>query len=116
MDLKHHKKKKVRAQELCEVGGGLGSHSLSHSFPVPSHTVTESVDAKHYVKKRFRAQELCEQGSGPRLLIPYPTLPPSLAIRTQSTKKRKHSELRTSLSDFYPVPSKSYGFCGRKAP
>ena len=30
------KRMSIRAQELCEEGGGLGCHSPSHSAPIPS--------------------------------------------------------------------------------
>ena len=84
-------RKKFRALELCEQGGGLDPHSLSHSFPVPSHTVTVSVDAKHHEKKKVRAQELCEQGGGPRLaLILHHIIPWSLISRTVSVDAKHH--------------------------
>ena len=52
--VKYHGRRKQRygAWELCEQGDGPGLSYLSHSSPVPSHTVTVSVDAEYHKKKK----------------------------------------------------------------
>ena len=63
------KKTDDRAQELCEQGGGPGSHSLSHSSTVPNNPYG-FCGKKKKKKTDDRVQELCEQGGGPGLSFP----------------------------------------------
>ena len=68
---------------------GLGSHSLSHFPPsLISHTI--SVDVKHYERRRLCAER-------------------------KSCVDREVGLGSYSQSHSSPVPTKPYGFCGRKA-
>ena len=90
----HNCSVRIIRQPLAELRGcvnsvvGLGSHSLSHSFPVPN---------KSYGFRGRKARR-------------------TVLTELRSCVNRVVSLGFHSLSDSSPVPNKPYGFCGRNAP
>ena len=76
---------------MHEQGGGPGSHSLSHSAPVPN-----------------KPYGFCGRNA--------PWKKYSLPIELGSCENREVGQDSHSLSHSSPVPNKLYGLCGRKAP
>ena len=95
------KRMSIRAQELCEEGGGLDSHSPSHSALIPSKPHGFCGCCKAPRKKKAEVQSSGAVWTGRRAwaVVTVPFFPLSLAIRlhflwTQSTMKRKRMSVR----------------------
>ena len=90
---KEEKKCPLRAQDLCEQGGGP-RFSLPIPFSRPSLiSPTVSVDVQHHERRKplCHIPEAVWTGRSVWTVIAYPIY-------------------------FSPIPNKPYGFCGRKAP
>ena len=96
---------------------GLGSHSLSHSSPVPNKLYAFCSRKAPLQKESIgpRAQELCEKSRWPSLIV----LVVSVDVKQQKKKKCSASELRSCVKVEVAVmgslvPNSPYGLCGRK--